>query len=123
MPQTAAPSRGLAPAKGIEARAQGRIAGGQHGHGKERCIGSTRRTNGESSDWHAPGHLHDAVEGIDTRQMLAGHRNAQHRHGGLGREHAGQMGRAAGARDEGNQAAACGRLGVGEHVIGHSVGR
>jgi hypothetical protein len=63
------------------------------------------------------------VQRIDALQMRARHRHAEHRHGGLGGEHAGQVRRAAGAGDDGAQPAAGGALGVGEHVVGHAMRR
>ncbi len=54
--------------------------------------------------------------------MAAGRGHAQHGHGGFGRHHAGQVGCAARAGDDGLQPAAFGAFGVGEHIVGHAVG-
>jgi hypothetical protein len=47
--------------------------------------------------------------------------DAQHRHAGFRREHAGQMRRPARARDDALQAALPGTLGVGKHGVRHPV--
>ena len=89
----------------------------------KRRVGRAGCANGEGGHRHALGHLHDAVQRIHARQVLARHRHAQHRHHRLGRQHARQVRRAAGAGDDGLQAAARGRFGVGKHVVGHAVRR
>jgi hypothetical protein len=66
--------------------------------------------DGEGGHRDALGHLHDAVQRIDALQVAAGHRHAQHRHRGLGRQHARQVRRAAGPGDDGPQAARRRRL-------------
>jgi hypothetical protein len=56
-------------------------------------------------------------------RCLLGHRHAEHRHRGLGGQHARQVRRATGAGNDGLQAAPGGAFGVGKHVVGHAVGR
>ena len=55
--------------------------------------------------------------------MPARDRHAEHRHGRLGGQHAGQMSRAAGPGDDRPQAARGGAFGVREHLVGHAVRR
>ena len=45
------------------------------------------------------------------------------RHGRLWRQHARQVGRAAGTGDDGLEARVAAAFGVGEHFVGHAVGR
>jgi hypothetical protein len=44
------------------------------------------------------------MQRIHTLQVTAGHGHAQHRHGGLGGNHAGQVGSTAGAGNDGLEA-------------------
>ena len=62
-------------------------------------------------------------EGKTALEVAAGHGHAQHGHGGLGGDHAGQVGSTASPCDDGLQASACSGFGVGKHVVGHAVGR
>ena len=112
---------GLARAPGEQLVAQRRIVVGQHRHREQRGIGRAGRADGKGGHRHALGHLHDGMQRIDALQVAAGHRHAQHRHDGLGRQHAGQVRRAAGAGDDGLQPAAGRGFGIGEHVVGHAV--
>ena len=114
---------GVLGAKGFEPLAQLGALIGQQGHGEQGRIGSARRADGERGHGDALGHLHDAVQRIHTLQVAAGHGHAQHGNGGLGGNHAGQVGGATGARDDGFEAPAGSGLGVGKHVVGHAVGR
>ena len=77
----------------------------------------------ERRDRHALGHLHDRVQRIESAQVLAGHRHAEHRHRRLGRKHARQMRRPAGAGDDRRQPARLGLLREAEHVVGHAMRR
>ena len=86
---------GLLEAEGLELLAQRRVVGGQHGHGEQGGIGRPRLADGKGGHRHALGHLHDAVQRVYPRQGLGLHRHAQHRHHGLGRDHARQVGCAA----------------------------
>ena len=63
------------------------------------------------------------MQRIHTLQVAAGHGHAQHGHGGLGSNHAGQVGRAARASDDGLEATFSRSFCVAEHVIRHAVGR
>ena len=65
------------------------------------------------------GHLHDREQRVEALERVALHRHAQHRQRRLGRNHAWQMGGAAGARDDDLQPAAFGLTGV----VGHFVRR
>ena len=55
--------------------------------------------------------------------MFGGHRHAQHRQRGLGRQHAGQMGGATGTGNDGGQATLARCLGISKHGVGHAVRR
>ncbi len=87
------------------------------------ALAAPAAANGKRGHGNALGHLHNAVQRIHTLQVAAGHGHAQHGHGGLGGDHAGQVGRTARTGDDGLQAPAGGGFGVGEHVVGHAVGR
>ncbi len=114
---------GLRRAKGIELNPQTRVIGRQHRHGKQRRVGRPGTADGKGRDRHTFGHLDDAVERIDPLQMATGNRHAEHRHSGLGRQHAGQVRRAAGTCDDGDQAAWYGTFGVGEKLVRHAMRR
>ena len=81
--------------------AQFGVGDAEHAHREE--TGVPRATDGNRRDWNASGHLHDGKQGIQSLQMLGGHRHTQHRHGSLGRQHARQMGRTTGAGDNGGK--------------------
>ena len=93
----------------------------QLGHGKQRRIGRARVADGKGGHRNALGHLHDAVQRVHALQMLAGHRHAQHRHAGFGRQHARQVRRTTGPGNDGLQPAAFSGFGVGKQGVGHAV--
>ena len=55
---------GLRRPKGIQHGKQLSVLRGEHGHGKQGCIGSPRTANGKCGNRHALGHLHDRVQGV-----------------------------------------------------------
>jgi len=77
----------------------------KHGDGVKRGIGCACLADGESRHRDAFRHLHGGKQRIETLQMLRGHRHAEHWKGRMRRHHAGEVGGAAGARDDGFQAA------------------
>ncbi len=99
------------------------IMGRQHGHGEQRGVGGAGFADGEGGDRNAARHLHDGQQRIEALQMLRRHRHAEHRHDGLGGQHARQMGRAAGAGDDGLEAARLCRGGVVEEQIRRAMRR
>ena len=63
------------------------------------------------------------MQRIDALQMAAGDRHAQHRHRRFGGNHAGQVGGAARAGNDGLEATPYRGFGVGKHIVRHTVGR
>ena len=74
-----------------------------------------RRADGDGRDRHALRHLHDRQQRIESVQRRALHGHADDRQDRVRRDHAGQMGGAAGAGNDHLEPAARGRRGV----LGH----
>ena len=87
-------------AKFIQPLAQLRIVESQDGHGVEAGIAGAGVADGEGGDRYAGGHLHDREQRVEALEVFGGNRDAEHRKGGLGGEHARQVGGATGAGDD-----------------------
>ena len=108
---------------GPQSDGQRGVVAGQHRHCKQRSVGRTGVADGKGGHRYALGHLHNAVQRIHTVQMFAGDGHAQYRHHGFGRQHARQVRRAASAGNDGLQATALSRFGIGKHVVRHAMRR
>src|SRR3954447_6023083 len=93
------------------------IAVRQHRDREQGCIDRARFTDGEGRYRHAARHLHNGQQRIESLQMAAGHRDTEHGEGGLGRNHSGQMRRAACTRDDAPEPAARRILRIAEHYL------
>ena len=113
----------LARAKGVELGAQSVIAQRQHGHRKQGRIGCTCIANGKGGNRDAFGHLHNAVQRIDTAEVLARHRYTQHWQHGLGGQHSRQVCCTTGTGNDGFEAPPSCALRIGKHIVGHTVRR
>ena len=99
------------------------IAGGEHRDREQRRVARAGAADREGRDRNAPRHLDDRVERVEAFQRAALDRHAEHRHGRLRGEHAGQVRGTAGAGDDRAQAARRGAFGIGEHLVGHAMRR
>ena len=81
--------------------------------GEQRRIGGAGAADRKGRHRHAGRHLHDRQQRIEAVECARLHRHAEHRQQRLGRGHAGQMRRAAGAGDQHFQAA---RRGAGWRI-------
>ena len=99
---------GLARPEGLELRRAGRVAGGQHGDGEQRRVGGAGGADREGRDRDALGHLHDAVQRIDALQVRLATGTPSTGTVVFAASMPGQVGGAAGAGDDGLQAAPAG---------------
>ncbi len=76
----------------------------------------------ERRDRDAGRHLDDREQGIESLEVPAGHRHAEHRERRLGGEHAGKMGGAAGTGDDAAESSPGCLRGITEEEIGRAVG-
>ena len=84
----------------LQLRAQVRARRGENRDRQQAGIGGARRSDRHRRDRHAFRHLHDRQQRIEPVERRALHRHADHRQHRVGRHHAGQMRRAAGAGDD-----------------------
>ena len=108
-------------APGAELFAESGVGGGEDFGGEERGVGGSGFADGQRSDGHALGHLHDGEQRVDSVEHGCGDGDAEDRDEGFGGEHSGEMGGAAGSGDDDAEAAGFGLLGVLEEPVGRAV--
>ena len=96
---------------------------GEQGRREQAGVGCSGRAYRKRRDRHASRHLHDREQGIQPVERFALHRHTEHRHRGLGGEHAGQVRSTAGAGDDSAQATRRGGFGVVVKKIRRAVRR
>ena len=114
---------GLLLAPGFEPLRERRVGQRQHAGGEQRRIDGAGLADRERADRDAGRHLHDGIERIDAGHRLGFDRHAEHRQRRHRGGHAGQVRRAAGARDDHLHAVRLGALGEGVEPLGRAVGR
>ena len=107
---------------GVERRPQRRVVVGEQGDGEQPGVRRPGVADGERGDRDAGGHLDDRQQRVLAVQVARRHGHAEHRHGGLRRQHPGQVGGPAGPGDDRLHAAIGCRFGEGEHLVGHAMG-
>ena len=90
--------------------------------GEQAGVLGTSLADSERSDGHTGRHLDDGEETVLTLQRLAFNRYAEHGQRRHRRCHAGQMGGAAGPRDDNFEACRLGTLGVGVEPVRGAMG-
>src|SRR5512139_3823679 len=91
---------GLAAAEVVELGGKPGVIAADQRRGEQRGVGRTRLADGEGRDRDALRHLHDRQQRIHALEVFRRHRHAEHRDDGLGRDHAREVGGAAGAGDD-----------------------
>ena len=94
----------------------------QHGAGEQRRIDRAGFADRQRPDRDARRHLHDRQQAVLARQRLRRDGNAEHRQGGEGRGHAGQVRRAARAGDDDLEPLGLRALGEGDEPVGRAMG-
>ena len=127
-PPPARRTRILGPGVGGDLLLERRHAGGQVGvglgqdaHGQQ--AGVAGAVDGHGGHRHALGHLHDGEEAVEAVELRERHRDPDDGQGGDRGQHAGQMGRPAGAGDDHPEPAPGRVLPEGQHVARRAVGR
>ena len=100
---------------------QRRVGGGEHLHREQCGVGGAGLADGDGGDGDALRHLHDREQRVDAGECGGGDGDADHGHERLRGEHAGQVRRATGGRDDHAQPAPMRGLGVPEHLVGGAV--
>lgn len=109
-------------AEGAEFGAEFGVVIGEDGDGEEGGVDSAGAANGEGANGDAAGHHDDGIERVEALEGVGFNRDAEDGDQSLGGDHAGEVGRAAGAGNDDLNAALFGLAGVGVHEFGRAVG-
>jgi hypothetical protein len=123
MPTTIPGEIGRSSCPAVECRRDFLVGEGEDGGGEQRSIDGAGAADGEGADRNARGHLNDGVEAILTAERLGLDRNSEHRDRSERRNHAGEVGGAAGAGDNDLVSGVAGAFRESNQPIGRAVCR